>query len=212
MTLRTSNSIRILIIPAFVAVLALTACGSSSQPKVEQSASAAVSASPAVTATPIPLAAYKPADAKGKAENVPVPVLPDAARANSKEGVEAFTAHWFRAMSYAYETGNVGPLGKITGVNCEMCEGVKRVVPMAYARDRWLSGGVFSTPSVSSTFKPQPDQSIPVIVQVIQSKIHYWGPDGTEYRQPTEATNTGNVAFVRFVDDSWRLDGLNPLQ
>lgn len=212
MTPRTSifARARLILIATLAAGLTLTACGNSGQSQAEQSASPTASAS--ATATPTPTAAYKPADAKGKAQNVPVPVLPEAAKANSKEGVEAFTAHWFRMMSYAYETGDVRPLSQITGANCEMCEGVKRVVPKAYASDRWISGGLFSTPSVSSTFKPQPDQSIPVVVQVIQSKIHYWSLDGTEYRQPTEATNTGNVAFVRFVEGAWRLDGVNPLQ
>ncbi|UKA63705.1 DUF6318 family protein [Arthrobacter sp. FW306-04-A] len=216
MTPRRSNftRARLFVATALAAVLAMTACGNGGQSRAEQSASPATSASASATATPTPTptAAYKPADSKGKAENVPVPVLPEAAKANSKEGVEAFARYWFQVMSYAYETGDVGSLGKITGANCEMCEGVKRVVPKAYTGDRWISGGLFSTPSVSSTFKSQPDQSIPVVVQVVQSKIHYWGPDGTEYRQPTEATNTGNVAFVRFVEGAWRLDGVNPLR
>lgn len=208
MTPRTSVSARSFVIGSLAAALTLTACENTTQP---QSASPTVSASP--TATPTPTTpVYKPADAKGKAENVPLPVLPEAAKANSKEGVEAFARYWFEVMSYAYETGDVGPLSKITGANCEMCEGVKRVVPKAYSGDRWVSGGLVSTPSVSSTFRPQPDQSIPVVVQVIQSKIHYWSSDGAEYREPTETTNTGNVAFLRYIEGAWRLDGLNPLR
>src|SRR5213595_1303206 len=107
---------------------------------------------------------------------------------------------------------DIGPLSNITGANCEMCEGVKSAVPKAFANDRWVSGGIFSTPSVSSTFKPQPDQRIPVIVQVIQSRIQYWSPGGTEYRKPTEETNTGNVAFLRFVENGWILENVNPLR
>ncbi|MFK4297951.1 hypothetical protein ABH924_003109 [Arthrobacter sp. GAS37] len=214
MTPRTSVSARnrLFVIVGLAAALTLTACGNSTQPQTEQSATPTGSATATATPSPSPTAVYKPADAKGKAENVPIPALPEAAKANSKEGVEAFAAHWFRVMSYAYETGDVGPLGKVTGANCEMCDGVKRVVPKAYTGDRWISGGLISTPSVSTTFKPQPDQSIPVVVQVIQDKIHYWSPDGTEYRQPTEATNTGNVAFVRFIEGAWRLDAVNPLR
>jgi hypothetical protein len=211
MTPRTSVSARSFIIGSLATALTLTACGNSTQP---QSASPTVSVSASATATssPSPTAVYRPADAKGKAENVPVPVLPEAAKANSKEGVEAFTAYWFRVMSYAYETGDVGPLGKITGANCEMCDGVKRVVAKAYSNGRWLSGGAFSTPSLSSTFRPQADQRIPVVVQVIQDEIRYWSPGGSEYRQPSELTNTANVAFLRFVDDAWMLDAVNPLR
>jgi hypothetical protein len=213
MTPRTTVSARtrLFVIASFAAASALTACENNAQPRAQQSASPTLSAIATATVSPTPTAAYKPADATGKAQNVPIPVLPEAAKANSKEGAEAFARYWFRVMSYAYETGDVGPLGKITGAACEMCDGVTKVVPRAYTSGRWVSGGVISTPSVSSTFKPQPDQSIPVVVQVIQSKIHYWSPDGTEYRQPTEATNTGNVAFLRFIESAWRLDGVNPL-
>ncbi len=212
MTPRPSVSARSFVIGSLAAALTLTACETTTQPQSDKSAPTTVTASATATPRPTPTAAYKPADAKGKAENVPLPVLPEAAKANSKEGVEAFARYWFQVMSYAYETGDVGPLGKVTGTNCEMCEGVKRVVTKAYANDQWLSGGTFATPSVSSTFKPQPDQRIPVVVQVIQTEIRYWSPSGTEYRQPGEQTNTANVAFLRFVDNAWMLDSVNPLR
>jgi hypothetical protein len=38
---------------------------------------------------------YKPADAKGRAQNVPVPVKPALADKNTKEGLEAFTKYWY---------------------------------------------------------------------------------------------------------------------
>lgn len=213
MTPRTSVSARFFMIVSLGTALTLTACGNTTQPQ-SASPTDSASASASVTGAPSPTstAVYKPADAKGKAENVPVPVLPEAAKANTKEGAEAFTAHWFQVMGYAYETGDIGPLTKITGGNCEMCEGVKRVVAKAYTNGQWLSGGTFSTPSVSSTFKPQPDQRIPVVVQVIQTEIRYWSPAGNEYRRPGEQTNTANVAFLRFVEGAWMLDSVNPLR
>ena len=48
------------------------------------------------SATPTPAASYKPADATGRAQNVPVPVLPEAAKAETKEGLEAFARYWFQ--------------------------------------------------------------------------------------------------------------------
>ncbi len=210
MTPRTSVSARFFMIVSLATALTLTACENSTEPQTGQSATPTVSAT--ATATPSPTPAYKPADANGKAENVPVPVLPEAAKANSKEGVEAFARYWFQVMSYAYETGDVGPLAKITATSCEMCEGVKRAVAQAYTNGQWLSGGTFSTPSVSSSFKPQPDQRISVVVQVIQTEIRYWSSAETEYRQPGEQTSTANVAFLRFVEGAWTLDAVNPLR
>ncbi|WP_374102654.1 DUF6318 family protein [Arthrobacter sp. GN70] len=189
----------------------LLGCSSGTQAGGGESVSPSASVSASVTPTPTPTPVYKRGDATGKAQNVPIPVLPEAAKANSKEGAEAFTAYWFQVMGYAYETGDIGLLTKLTGPNCEMCEGVKEVVPKAYAGDRWLSGGSFSTPTFESNFTPHNDGRIPVIVQVIQSEIRYWGPGGIEYRQPGEETNTANVAFLRFIDGAWMLDSVNPL-
>ena len=62
------------------------------------SGSAATSSAPAV---------YKPADAQGKAQNVPVPVMPELAKENSKAGLEAFIGYWYAQLSYAYETGDM---------------------------------------------------------------------------------------------------------
>ncbi len=69
------------------------------------------SASATASATPTASAIYKPADASGKAQNVPVPVLPEAAKAETKEGLEAFARYWFELLSYGYETGDVDAVG-----------------------------------------------------------------------------------------------------
>ena len=212
MTLLTCSSLRSrLSLGVVLTTTTVALVGCAPGPQAEPGNSVSASAFASATATPIPAPVYKPADATGKAQNVPVPVLPEIAKANSKKGAEAFTAYWFQVMGYAYETGDVGPLTKLTGLNCEICEGVKKRVPNAYTGDRWLSGGSFSTPTFESNFTPQKDGRIPVIVQVIQSEIRYWGPGGTEYRQPGEETNTGNVAFLRFIDGAWMLDSVNPL-
>ncbi|HKU28969.1 DUF6318 family protein [Arthrobacter sp. NyZ413] len=216
MSLLMSSSLRSrLSLGAVVATVTavLAGCASGAQLDGRESVSPSASVSATVTPTPTPTLTpvYKPASSTGRAENVPVPALPEAAKANSKEGAEAFTAYWFQVMGYAYETGDIGPLTKLTGPNCEMCEGVKKVVPNAYTGDRWLSGGSFSTPTFESNFTPHNDGRIPVIVQVIQSEIRYWGPGGIEYRPPGDETNTANVAFLRFIDGSWMLDSVNPL-
>src|SRR6476661_305076 len=113
MTSRTFSSGRLRLSAISVlsaSVLLLSACSSGEGPKngssdgATPSASASATASPSATPTPTPV--YKPADAKGKAQNVPVPVKPALADKNSKEGVEAFTKYWFQVLSYAYETGN----------------------------------------------------------------------------------------------------------
>jgi hypothetical protein len=56
---------------------------------------------------------------------VPVPVLPEAAKANSKEGLEAFATYWYQALSYAYETGDTTIVSQLSGSNCVFCTGCR---------------------------------------------------------------------------------------
>ena len=216
MTLRTFslNPLRVGLISGLaVAGLLLSGCAGG-EPQGSGTPSPSVSDSPGTTTTPTPTpsAAYKPASATGKAENVPVPVLPEEAKKETKEGAIAFTKYWFQLMGYAYETGDVAPLAAATGPACDMCNSVMRVVPKAYSEDSWLVGGTFSTPSVDSNFNPQADQTIPVTVQVIQTRISYHDATGAEYRSATEQTSTGNVAFLKYFNGSWKLHGVNPIQ
>ncbi len=75
---------------SLAAALALSGCNSGGEPNTggsqTASATATEQATPSPTVTPTPTAAYKPADASGPAQNVPVPVLPEVAKTETKEG------------------------------------------------------------------------------------------------------------------------------
>lgn len=197
-------------------VLVLTACNGGSNPPGKDPTSAPASASASTSATPSPTptpsAAYKPADAKGKAENVPVPLLPEAAKAETKEGLIAFSGHWFDLLNYAYETGDVAAVGAVTSPTCELCTNITNSLTKNYEGDRWLVGGKLVTPSVTTTFTPESDGSYQVLVQVQQDAISYFAPGGTEFRQRTQPSDTGNVMVVEFNEDGWHLNGLHPIR
>ncbi|GAA4044349.1 hypothetical protein GCM10023063_33800 [Arthrobacter methylotrophus] len=94
---------------ASIVLLALTLVGCIGSP----APSPPTSSPPNPTVSPTP--SYKPADHKGKAQNVPLPVMPAEAKAHTKEGLQAFMKHWVGLLSYAYETGDTGPLFEVTG-------------------------------------------------------------------------------------------------
>ncbi|ABK02274.1 hypothetical protein Arth_0876 [Arthrobacter sp. FB24] len=196
--------------------LMLTACNGGATPPGSESTSASGSASASATVTPSPTptpsAVYKPADAKGKAQNVPVPVLPEAAKAETKEGLLAFSGHWFELLNYAYETGDVSGVEMLTSPTCELCSNITGSLTKNYAGDRWLAGGKLITPSVTTTFEPEPDGSYQVLVQVQQAAISYFAPGGSEFRSPTPPSDTGNVLLVEFKDGGWYLNGLHPIR
>lgn len=197
-------------------VLVLSACNGGGSPQgtggASESAAASASASPSPSATPTPSAVYKPADAKGKAQNVPVPVLPEAAKAETKEGLLAFSGHWFDLLNYAYETGDVTRVGAVTSSACELCSNITSSLTKNYEGDRWIVGGKLVTPSVTTTFIPESDEKYQVLVQVQQAAISYFAPGGNEFRSPTPPSDTGNVMLVEFKDGGWYLSGLHPIR
>lgn len=166
------------------------------------------SASPsvAVTPTPTPSAAYKPADASGPAQNVPVPVLPEVAKTETKEGAEAFTKHWFAVLSYAYETGDTGALSKLSKPGCTFCQGLVADIGAAWAEGKWISGGQIEIPV--ATASPSTDGVTQVVVQVLQKELVIHNQDGSPYQEKTAATNAGSVAMIEFVDSEWAVNDL----
>jgi hypothetical protein len=171
---------------------------------------ATTSASP--TPTPSPTAAYKPADASGPAQNVPVPVMPEVAKTETKEGLEAFTKYWFEQLNYAYQTGDVAGVTALTSPNCEFCSNITNSLTTNYREERWLVGGKLTVPAVSTTFDKSADGNYQVVIQVLQETISYREASGAEFRAATEPSNTGNVLLVGFQDSAWRVNGLHPLR
>ncbi|WP_311764391.1 DUF6318 family protein [Arthrobacter ipis] len=145
---------------------------------------------------------YKPADAKGRAQNVPVPVKPALADKNTKEGLEAFTKYWFQALSYAYETGNTNLMEAGSGSNCRFCNGLRDNIKNAWQGKQWIAGGKIQTPSVSGLYK-KGAASQQATVQVIQQEITIYKADGTPFPDVTKQTNTGSQAVVRFDSSGW---------
>jgi hypothetical protein len=202
MTPRTSVSARSFIIGSLATALTLTACGNSTQP---QSASPTVSVSASATATPspTPTAVYRPADAKGKAENVPVPVLPEAAKANSKEGVEAFARYWYDLLNYGFETGRLGPIKEVTGSTCAMCSKVFPGIEKWSSDGRWIVGSKIQVQAVTSRFAATVGGEYQVTVQSRQSAGILHNSDGTIGQNVAESGVLGDLVIAKYVDGKW---------
>ncbi|MEV7607427.1 DUF6318 family protein [Paenarthrobacter sp. NPDC089322] len=198
----------------FAVALLLCSCqaGSAPGPSPSPSQTGPTTASPASSATPsvsayagsgsTPAAVYKPADAKGKAENVPVPVMPELAKENSKEGLEAFIRYWFQLLSFAYETGDVSQAKALSSSACVLCNDLLSAVATNYTADRWLVGGQYRTPVIEVLWQDS-ESSQTAKAQVLQGEIIYMNADGTKGREPTPATNDAAAFFAVFRDGAW---------
>ncbi|MFB0837688.1 DUF6318 family protein [Arthrobacter sp. E44] len=188
--------------------LALSGCNSGGSPGPGGTSSPVAAETPTATPTPTPTssAVYKPADASGPAQNVPVPVLPEVAKTETKEGAEAFMKHWFSVLSYAYETGDTAALSKLSKTECTFCQGLVADIEAAWGEGKWISGGQIEIPV--ATAKPSTDGSTQVVLQVLQKELVIHNPDGSPYQEKTAATNSGSVAMVRFADSGWVVNDL----
>ena len=213
MTSRTSISRRrrpvsAVVVAAFL--LSITACsgGGAPPPASPATVSPSPSASSTPSATPTPTASYKPADATGKAQNVPVPVLPEAAKAETKEGLEAFARYWFQLLSYGYETGDPRPLVEVTSSACSACEHAKTCpgTRNGIRTDGGWSEEQIATPSVQPQFVSAADGNYQVAIQVQQSPVRYYNADGSLDSADRQTEDTGNLMLAVFTDGSWRCE------
>ncbi|BCW81662.1 DUF6318 family protein [Arthrobacter sp. NicSoilC5] len=187
--------------------LALSGCNSGGSPgpggTSSQVAEEKPTASATATPTPTPNAVYKPADASGPAQNVPVPVLPEVAKTETKEGAEAFTKHWFAVLSYAYETGDAASFESIAPSPCEACQKVSKVIKDWHSEGRWLVGGKLSTPVANTTFTKGKNGTYQVAAQVHQDPLIYMRADGTVARTDPQAPDQGNLLVLSYADGKW---------
>jgi hypothetical protein len=192
------------------AALLLAGCagGAPADPgTVPSTPTGSATASPSATPTPTPSAVYKPADASGPAQNVPVPVLPEVAKTETKEGAEAFAKYWFSVLSYAYETGDTEHLSALSGPDCVFCNGLVDNIKTAWSDGKWISGGRIETPAV--TADAPAGEPTRVTLQVIQKELVIHNPDGSPYQEATAGTNSGSQATTTFDGTGWTISKLS---
>lgn len=194
-----------------ISLVSVTACSGGGTPppgSPSPAESQGPSASSTTSAVPTPTASYKPADASGRAQNVPVPQLPEAAKAKTKAGLEAFARYWFQLLSYGYETGDISRLAPITSAECRACEKAKAVMSGWHEGGRWLAGGKMQTPSISTTFKVAPDGNYQVAIQASQAALSYYNADGTLQQASAKPEDTGNLMLAVFKNGAWYVNNI----
>lgn len=214
MTSRTFTSSRLpasAVAVLAAAVLALSACNTGGNPGGGESATPTTSASATPSATPTPTATYKPADAKGKAENVPVPVKPALADKNSKEGLEAFAKYWYSLLNYAFETGALAPIESVTGTPCAMCDKIFPGIQRWNADGKWVSGASITVHVTQSKFVETRPGEFQVAVQSQQRAGTLYNADGSVGQTVAESTMLGDLMIARYDGGKWHADNVDRL-
>lgn len=189
---------------ATAAMLLLTGCQGSGTPTNTGSTTPPPTETATATPTPAPSAVYKPADANGRAENVPVPEMPALAKENSKEGLEAFVKYWFETYSYATETGDLTAWADVTDTTNATAGAQQKAIELNYADNSWMAGGKISVPTADVVWTSE-DKSQLAKVQVIQDPIQYYEAARVVAQPETPASNYAFAVTAQFVDGSWRV-------
>lgn len=208
MTSRTSSfgrRGRIWAVLVAVTLLPVTACtgGGTTPGATAAPATSSPATSPTPTATPTPTASYKPADASGRAQNVPVPVLPEAAKAETKEGAIAFANHWYEVLNYAYQTGDFEPMDKVTGASCRMCAKVRPGIVEWNSDGRWIAGGLVVVKGAFTEFVKTPEGNYQVTTQLEQPVGFLYRADSSIEKSVPASQVLADIMTVRFADGSW---------
>ena len=217
MTARNSVYVRLRVLAVAavtVSALALSGCGGGapggggtpSTPAPSQSTSSA-------TPKPTPSAVYKPADAKGKAQNVPLPVMPEAAKAETKEGLEAFAKYWYALMNYAYETGNLEPIRALAAPasSCAMCDKIFPGVEKWNSEGRWVEGARIEVHALQTKFTRTPAGEYQVAVQSQQHAGTLRNADSTVGQTVEETSMLGDLLVAKFVSGEWLVTNVDRL-
>ena len=192
-------------------LVALSACSGADDPDADaaQSPSSSVSPSASPTPTPTPSATYKPASAEGPAENVPLPVMPEEAKVESKEGLIAFARYWYELVNYGYETGDVEPVKAFTLDPCRDCSRYLQVVSDGYVDTDWIVGGQITVHGLDSEYVLTDTGRYQVLVQFSQDPLELRGPEGRVYKEhPGSERPVVQLLEARWTDGTWVVEEL----
>ncbi|WP_255220893.1 DUF6318 family protein [Arthrobacter luteolus] len=177
-------------------------------PSVSSSSSSPEAPSP----SPSPSAVYKPASAEGPAENVPLPVMPEEAKVESKEGLIAFARHWYDLANYGYETGDVEPVKATSGTSCSGCTRYLSVVERGFSANDWMAGSLIDFRSVHSDYVLTPEGRYQVLIQFTQEPIEFYGPSGESYgTDPGSEMPVVQMLEARFESGKWTVEQLSSM-
>lgn len=190
---------------AIAGLLALTGCtgGAGALPAPTSDSASPSSTGGSSTPTPTPTLQYKPADANGPAQNVPLPVKPPLADEFSKAGLEAFARYWYETLSYLYETGDATPLTAITDAGCQTCSNAKDVASGWHKGGRWLVGGKMDVLDSQTTFVLTPSGNYQATTLVQQEPMDYYNSDGTLNEATSQDPPIADIVVAVYGNSTW---------
>lgn len=137
------------------------------------------------------------------------PALPGAAKQATERGARAFIAYYWDLINYAQVTGDVRALKRVSGPNCDGCNGGIRAITEVYENGGRAEGGEYSVEVVEvkpAHFKDKRAHAYEGTVRVRNAEQLITHSDGTT--KTLAATDNLITVYLLWVRSSWRLDVL----
>jgi hypothetical protein len=168
------------LVVALSCALALAGCGG--DPKADPSPAPS---SPTTSASPTPTP----------------PVMPDAAKANTKAGAVAFVKYYIELINHAQATGDVDALAAVEDPGCRSCASARETVTEIYKSGGHIEGGAF-TGSIDSAAR-RPDLKGWTVFAVVS-----FGPQKVIRPSGTQSLKGGRSVMTLIVKhraEQWRV-------
>ncbi|YCQ00346.1 DUF6318 family protein [Arthrobacter sp. R4-81] len=101
--------------------------------------------------------------------------MPEAAKAETKEGLEAFAKYWYALMNYAYETGNLEPIKSLAAPasSCAICDKIFPAVEKWNSEGRWVEGQASKSMHYKRSLRRRLQESIKLLFSPNSVQGHF---------------------------------------
>lgn len=127
------------LVAVVAAGLVLTGCGPDAKPTAPGTPTPS-------TVTPTPKPTPKPLEQVA-------PVLPEAAKADTKAGAVAFVRHYVNAVNHAMQTGDVAYLRSLSRAGCDSCHAIETAIAKIERHGGRSRGGEWRIAKIVSVFQ-----------------------------------------------------------
>lgn len=158
---------------------------------------------------------YQPATSEHPARNVPVPVMPEAAKEESFEVAKAFMRYWTDCMNYLVQTGDSSHIRNITNSDNEAHLGDYEIYSQTYRDKKWIEGRnwnisfLYTDPEDFTKFEGE--YSTLIKINNTEGSVYSSG-EKVEIIPELNFNNQPLVLHLSYNDGQWEFDSISAVE
>ncbi|MCC9178214.1 DUF6318 family protein [Arthrobacter sp. zg-Y750] len=138
--------------------------------------------------------------------------MPEEAKVESKEGLEAFARYWYELVNYGYETGDTGPVKSVSSTDCLACQNYYKVVDDGYANNDWIAAGEIEVKDAASEYILTREGRYQALAVIQQAGMAFYGPEGLQGTDDGDDGPAVQLFEAVYADGQWNLVFLDTMK